>query len=76
MHPEGGALVPTRHLFSAPDATHGRTLCGLDVKAPEGERKPRTLRDCVPCQNQRRKLDREAPVRNGRRSYHDRLAED
>lgn len=68
--------MPTRHLFADEHATHGRTLCGLDVIAPDGPRKPRTYRACVYCQNKLRQAERDKPVASKRRSYHDRLAED
>lgn len=65
--------MPARHLFADEHATHGRALCGLDVKPPDPKRM-RTWHACVFCQNEARRLEREKAPR--RRHHTDRIAED
>lgn len=69
--------MPFKHQFAEPGATHGRSLCGLDVRPPSPLiTRPRRRGACRECERAKRRLDKNAPRANARRSYHDRLAED
>jgi len=66
--------MPSRHVFVAPDATHGRTLCGLDVKPPDPLLSKRSWQGCPACKRLAKRLER---VNAPRRKHHtDRIAEE